>query len=157
MPMDQRPLCAPRRETGGAIDRRQVMRGMTGLGLAATGAVGWFALRGANAAETYPGTPGASPVASPIASPIASPTAGVQVAIDNFSFNPPTLTVAVGTEVTWVNHDDIPHTVTSNDTTTFASDLLDTDDTFTYRFEAPGTFPYFCSLHPFMTANVVVQ
>jgi plastocyanin len=154
MPMGERPSRDPRRETDGAIDRRGVMRGMAALGLApiVVGA-GWFVLRDETAADQYVGTP----AASPIASPVASPTAGVQVAIDNFAFAPRTLTVAVGTEVTWINHDDIPHTVTSADKTTFASPLLDTDDTFTQRFDAPGTYSYFCSLHPFMTADIVVH
>ncbi len=81
----------------------------------------------------------------------------VQVIIDNFSFAPPTLTVAAGTEVTWVNHDDIPHTVVSEDKTTFKSHALDTDEKFSFTFDKPGTFTYFCSLHPKMTAKVIVQ
>jgi plastocyanin len=84
-------------------------------------------------------------------------TAGTEVIIENFTFSPNTLTVPVGTEVTWENRDDIPHTVTSNDKTTFASTLLDTGDTFSFTFEAAGTFDYFCSVHPMMTAKVVVQ
>jgi plastocyanin len=152
--MGERPTRDPCQETGGSVDRRRLMRGLVGLGLAATaGSVGWFALRDGSAAYQSAATPGASPIASPA----ASPTAGVQAAIDNFSFAPATLTVPVGTEVTWVNHDDIPHTVTSADKTTFGSELLDTDDRFVYRFTEPGTFPYFCSLHPFMTAQVVVR
>ena len=88
--------------------------------------------------------------------PAASPTAMTLVIIENFTFSPEVLTVPVGTEVTWENHDDIPHTVTSEDTTTFASSLLDTGDRFSFRFTAPGTYPYFCSVHPMMTAKVVV-
>lgn len=88
----------------------------------------------------------------------ASPIAGKsQVVIENFTFNPDVLTVPVGTEVTWENEDDIPHTVTSDDKTTIASSLLDTGDRFTYTFTKPGTFSYFCSVHPMMTAKVVVQ
>jgi plastocyanin len=84
-------------------------------------------------------------------------SANSAVIIENFTFSPDTLTVPVGTEVTWENRDDIPHTVTSNDKTTFASSLLDTGDTFTFTFNAAGTFDYFCSVHPMMTAKVIVQ
>ncbi len=79
-----------------------------------------------------------------------------EVTIDNFSFGPGTLTVAVGTTVTWTNRDDIPHTVVSTDGT-FRSKVMDSDETFAYRFTGPGTFPYFCSVHPKMTGKVVVQ
>lgn len=84
-------------------------------------------------------------------------TATNAVTIENFTFSPDTLTVPVGTEVTWENRDDIPHTVTSNDKTTFASALLDTEDTFSFTFSEAGTFDYFCSVHPMMTAKVIVQ
>jgi plastocyanin len=80
-----------------------------------------------------------------------------QVTIDNFSFGPMALTVPVGTEVTWVNHDDIPHTVVSEDKTTFKSRALDTDEKFSFTFTKPGTYNYFCSIHPKMLAKVVVQ
>jgi plastocyanin len=78
------------------------------------------------------------------------------VSIDNFSFGPAVVTVAPGTTVTWVNHDDAPHTVTANDKA-FASETLDTDDRFSHRFDTPGTYPYFCAVHPHMTAEVVVK
>jgi plastocyanin len=85
------------------------------------------------------------------------PAAGaVEVKIDNFSFGPTTLTVAVGTTVTWTNRDDIPHTVVSDDKI-FKSKVLDTDEKFSYTFSKPGIYPYFCSLHPKMTGKVVVQ
>ncbi len=80
-----------------------------------------------------------------------------EVKIDNFSFGPQTITVAAGTQITWVNHDDIPHTVVSDDKTTFKSHALDTDEKFTFTFSKPGTYNYFCSIHPKMTAKVVVQ
>jgi plastocyanin len=84
--------------------------------------------------------------------------ASVEVKIDNFSFAPATLTVAVGTTVTWTNRDDIPHTVVStDDPRAFKSKVLDTDENFSYTFTKPGTFPYFCSVHPKMTAKVIVQ
>ena len=80
-----------------------------------------------------------------------------EVEIDNFSFGPQTLTVAAGTTVTWKNNDDVPHTVVSDDKTTFRSKALDTDDKFSYTFTKPGTYNYFCSVHPKMIAKVVVQ
>jgi plastocyanin len=80
----------------------------------------------------------------------------VMVQIDNFSFTPQTLTVSVGTKVTWVNKDDVPHTVTSTDKT-FKSKALDTGDKFDYTFSTAGTNNYFCSLHPHMTGKVIVK
>jgi plastocyanin len=80
----------------------------------------------------------------------------MEVKIDNFSFGPGTLTVPVGTTVTWTNRDDIPHTVVSTDMV-FKSKVLDTDEKFSFTFSKAGTFPYFCSIHPKMTGKVVVQ
>jgi plastocyanin len=91
--------------------------------------------------------------AAPADAQSASETA---VKIDNFSFSPATVTVPVGTTVRWTNRDDIPHTVVSDDKT-FKSKALDTDDQFTYTFTKPGTYSYFCGLHPKMTAKIVVQ
>jgi plastocyanin len=88
--------------------------------------------------------------------PAAPPTVGAEVKIDNFTFTPPTLTVTAGTEVTWTNRDDIPHTVVTEDKTV-KSKVLDTDDKFTYTFTKPGTYAYFCSLHPKMKGTIVVQ
>ena len=79
-----------------------------------------------------------------------------QVKIDNFSFTPATITVATGTEVKWVNHDDIPHNIVSDDKS-FKSKALDTDEAFTFTFTKPGTYTYFCSIHPKMTGKVVVK
>jgi plastocyanin len=83
-------------------------------------------------------------------------SATAEVKIDNFSFGPATLTVAVGTMVTWVNHDDIPHNVVSTDGL-FKSKVIDTDEKFSFTFTKAGTFPYFCGIHPKMTGKVVVQ
>jgi plastocyanin len=81
-----------------------------------------------------------------------------EVKIDNFSFGPATLTVPAGTTVTWINRDDIPHTVVSaDDPKAFKSKVLDTDEKFSFAFSKPGTFPYFCSIHPKMTGKVIVQ
>jgi len=80
---------------------------------------------------------------------------GHDVTIDNFSFSPAVARVATGATVTWTNRDDIPHTVVSTDRA-FKSSPLDTDETFSHRFDAPGTYPYFCSIHPKMTGQVEV-
>ena len=79
-----------------------------------------------------------------------------QVTIDNFSFNPATLTVPNGTTVTWTNQDDMVHTVTEANRG-FSSQGLETGDTYAHTFTAPGTYTYFCALHPRMTATVVVK
>jgi plastocyanin len=82
----------------------------------------------------------------------------MEVKIDNLSFGPVTLTVPVGTTVTWINRDDIRHTVVStDDSKTFKSKVLDTDEKFSFTFSRAGTYPYFCSIHPKMTGKVVVQ
>ena len=82
--------------------------------------------------------------------------ADIEVKISNFTFNPPQVTVRAGTRVTWRNDDDIPHTVTST-TLAFKSAALDTDDKFSFTFTTPGTYKYFCSLHPHMTGTIVVE
>lgn len=80
----------------------------------------------------------------------------VTVEIANFTYSPNVITVNPGTTVTWVNHDDIPHTVTASGKA-FRSNALDTDDSFTFTFTLPGDYAYFCALHPRMTAKVVVR
>jgi plastocyanin len=87
---------------------------------------------------------------------VAAQDATNVVTIDNFTFTPPELTVAVGTTVKWVNHDDIPHLVVNKDKT-FRSKALDTDDSFSYTFASAGTFDYFCALHPHMVGKVIVK
>jgi plastocyanin len=77
-----------------------------------------------------------------------------RVAIDNFTFTPGDITVPAGTKITWVNHDDIPHTVVAAGK--FKSGALDTNDDFSHTFDEPGTYEYFCSLHPKMTGKIVV-
>ena len=79
-----------------------------------------------------------------------------QVVVDNFSFTPATAAVPVGTTVTWTNHDDIPHNVVSPEQK-FKSPVLDTDEMFSHKFEAAGTYKYYCSIHPRMTGQVVVR
>ena len=101
-------------------------------------------------------------VALPVAERAAAAgpsTAGVKTAevkIDNFSFTPVTLTVKAGTQITWTNADDIPHTVVSEDQA-FKSKALDTEDRFTFTASKPGTYSYFCSIHPRMTGKLVVE
>jgi plastocyanin len=82
--------------------------------------------------------------------------ANIEVKIDNFTFNAQQITVKAGDTVTWINHDDIPHTVTSK-TMAFRSKAMDTDDKFSFTFATPGKFEYFCSLHPHMTGTIVVE
>jgi len=105
----------------------------------------------AHAAYGYRAKPAGHPAAPPVA------PAAAKVTIGNFTFGPQTLTVKVGTTVTWTNDDDIPHTVVSDDRTAFKSKVLDTGQSFSFTFAKPGAFGYFCSLHPHMTGKVVVQ
>jgi len=78
------------------------------------------------------------------------------VTIDNFTFTPGTITIAPGTTVTWVNKDDIPHTIAEKNRA-FKSKALDTDDSFSRVFSTPGEVDYFCSLHPHMTGRIIVK
>jgi plastocyanin len=78
------------------------------------------------------------------------------VTIDNFTFGPKELTIAVGTTVKFVNHDDIPHTVVEKKLS-FRSKALDTDDSYSYTFATAGSFDYFCSLHPHMVGKITVK
>jgi len=91
-----------------------------------------------------------------LAVPAAARAAEMEVKIDNFTFNPPRLTVKAGTTVQWLNEDDIPHTVAAS-TKLFRSKTLDTDDRFSFTFTTPGVYEYFCSLHPHMTGVIVVE
>ncbi|MGN6368409.1 MAG: cupredoxin domain-containing protein [Phycisphaerae bacterium] len=80
------------------------------------------------------------------------------VTIDNFTFSPQSLTISTGDTVTWINHDDVPHTATSAASPpAFNSKTLDTDEKFSFTFRSPGTFPYFCAVHPHMTATILVK
>jgi plastocyanin len=87
---------------------------------------------------------------------VAAQDATNVITIDNFTFLPKDLTVAVGTTVKWVNHDDIPHTVVEKKTT-FRSKALDTDDSYSFTFTSAGEFDYFCGLHPHMVGKVIVK
>jgi len=81
---------------------------------------------------------------------------GSQIGIDNVKFAPAPLTIDKGTEVTSINHDDIPHSIVLN-SLGVRSKAMDTDGTFTYKFDKTGTFFYVCGLHPYMQAKVVVK
>ena len=87
------------------------------------------------------------------ATPVRAEDAAVK--IGNFTFGPQELKVKAGTTVTWTNEDDIPHTIVSLNN--FRSKALDSDDKFSFTFTAPGTYKYFCSLHPHMTGTIVVE
>jgi plastocyanin len=89
-------------------------------------------------------------------SPLAAQNNGVAVVIDNFVFEPARVTVKVGTIVTWINHDDIPHTVAAKDRA-FKSKVMDTDESYSFTFSTPGEYSYFCSLHPHMVGTIVVE
>ena len=110
-------------------------------------------------AHDMAGMPGAASIPD-VAQPVEQLAAAEPntVVINNFSFGPQTLTVAAGTTVTWINQDEEPHTVVnSGNPRLFKSTALDTDDKFTFTFDKPGTYTYFCSIHPHMTGTVVVQ
>ncbi len=80
----------------------------------------------------------------------------IEVKVDNFTFKPDTPTISVNSTVTWVNKDDVPHTIASTDGL-FKSQALDTDEKYSHTFTNAGTYSYYCSIHPKMVAQVVVQ
>jgi amicyanin len=86
----------------------------------------------------------------------SAPATDPEVDIDQFTFTPQRLTVKAGATVTWSNEDDVPHTVASS-SKVFKSKALDTGGKFSFTFTTPGTYDYFCSLHPHMTGAVVVE
>jgi plastocyanin len=79
------------------------------------------------------------------------------LSIHNFTFTPQTLTVKAGTTVTWINKDDIPHGIASSNNAFKKSGALDTDDSYSFTFTTPGTYQYFCYLHPNMVGSIVVE
>jgi amicyanin len=84
-------------------------------------------------------------------------TPTIAVSIDNFTFTPQTLTVKAGTTVTWTNKDDIPHGIATTGNAFSRSKALDTDDSYSLTFTTPGTYQYFCYIHPHMTGTIVVE
>ncbi len=142
------------------------------LGLFLTG---WSVSNGAEYAAVRGSSPsqsGGQPASKPDSSmtnmdmPHKAPSSGAkemamnavpnQVMIENFTFQPANLTVKAGTKVTWVNRDDVPHTATDTDKR-FNSKTLDTDDQFAFTFDQPGTYSYYCALHPKMTGQIIVK
>src|SRR5204862_1482 len=98
------------------------------------------------------------PLAAPLVLAAApAPPPPVVVKIANFTFAAPMVTVAPGTTVTWVNEDDIPHTIVAADNKAFRSKVLDSGDRFAFTFTTPGTWGYYCGVHPHMTGKVVVK
>jgi plastocyanin len=107
----------------------------------------------ATAPTTMPPLTTTAPEAEPATAEAAT---GSEVTIDNFTFKPKLLQIAIGTTVTWINRDDVPHTVAENDKR-FKSAALDTDDKFSFTFTSPGEYSYFCGIHPHMTGKIVVK
>jgi plastocyanin len=104
----------------------------------------------AAAQAQVPAVPAAAPAAAQ-----AAAAAGIVIARD-FMFAPVTITIKAGSTVTWKNTDDEPHTVVS-DAGLFRSSALDTNESFSFRFDKPGTYHYACSIHPRMVGTIVVQ
>ena len=96
-------------------------------------------------------------VAAIILPAVAQQAPAGAVSIDNFTFNPATLTVKAGTTVTWTNKDDIPHGIASSNNAFARSKALDTDDSYSFTFTTPGTYQYFCYIHPHMVGTIVVE
>ena len=80
----------------------------------------------------------------------------INISAQNFMFSPATITVKTGATVTWVNHDEEPHTI-FNDAGLFRSSALDTNESFSYTFDKPGTYHYLCTIHPRMTGTIIVE
>jgi plastocyanin len=130
----------------------KMRRGVCISGLGMAGMIAVVLLMAGSSAGSFSGS-----LAGAARAQQATPVSA-EVKIDNFSFAPATLTVAVGTTVTWTNRDDIPHTVVSTEEPkAFKSKVLDTDEKFSFTFSKAGTYPYFCSVHPKMTGTVVVK
>lgn len=116
---------------------------------------------GGTASTASTSTPTAAPTTAPTATPTTAPTpttptsGGNSISIANFAFSPQSLTVKVGTGVTWTNNDSVTHTVTA-DGGAF-NQMLSPGNTFHFTFLKAGTYSYHCSIHPSMTATIVVQ
>ncbi len=112
---------------------------------------------------TAPQTPVPSVTPSPVTTTIQPPDAGeVTIIIENYSFNPPEITIPRGTMVTWVNQDPFDHQITNDATTSyelgaiFRSDPLSEGESYAFTFNTSGTYPYYCAIHPFMKATITV-
>jgi plastocyanin len=103
--------------------------------------------------------PTATPTPTPTPTPVPTPTAstgGNSVTIAGFAFSPQSLTVKVGTKVTWTNNDGVTHTVTA-DKGAFSSGPISSGTSFSFTFTRAGTYTYFCSIHRGMKAMIIVQ
>jgi plastocyanin len=94
---------------------------------------------------------------SEVREPASAKASKTEVLIDTFSFSPKTFTVPAGATVTWTNHDNVPHVVTSADDQFKKSPVLKTDQRFSNNFATTGTYSYFCSIHPRMTGKIIVK
>ena len=99
---------------------------------------------------------GCTSSSNPSPGPVISTASQNPVAIQNYAFSPSTLTIQKGANVTWKNDDSVQHTIVS-DSQAFSSPLLNTGDTYTFQFNSSGSFPYHCSIHPYMKATIVVE
>jgi plastocyanin len=86
----------------------------------------------------------------------AADTPANTIVVKSFMFSPTTIKVKAGTQVTWTNKDEEPHTV-SNDEGMFRSAALDTDESFSFKFDKPGTYHYTCTIHPRMVGTITVE
>lgn len=117
---------------------------------------------GASATTSAPTTttpttvPTTAPTTVPTTAPTTAPSSGNSISIAQFAFTPNNLTVKVGTKVTWTNNDSVTHTVTA-DQGAFNSNALAPGSSFSFTFSKAGTFSYHCSVHPSMTATIIVQ
>jgi len=100
-------------------------------------------------------TSSSSPSPSPASSGVTSTASQNSVAIQNYAFSPSTLTIPKGANVTWTNYDSVQHTVVA-DSGAFSSPPLSKGDTYTHQFNSTGSFPYICSIHPYMKGTIVV-
>jgi plastocyanin len=103
------------------------------------------------------GTPGSTSCSPGSATTTTTSSSSQSVMISNYSFMPSSITVPTGTTVTWTNGDNVAHTVTSSDGGPLNSPNIPPGQTYSYTFNAPGTYNYYCSIHPNMTGQVTVQ
>jgi plastocyanin len=146
------------------LRRRPVWRTLVAAGVAAALLPLMAACGPSNSSAATTGLPTPVPPAAVATVPPAKPLAvadpnaagGPQLTVENFNFTPADITVAPGTTITWTNNDDVEHTVTAPDNG-FSSKALETGDSYSFTFTQPGTYTYFCAIHPFMTGRVTVR
>jgi plastocyanin len=91
-----------------------------------------------------------------LSAPAADAPDANRIVVKDFMFTPNNLTIKAGSSVTWSNQDDEPHTVVS-DAGLFRSGAIDTNESFSFKFDKPGTYHFTCSIHPRMVGTIVVQ